>query len=157
MDLSVVCLVPGPHGRRKTSFSSQAAWVWGQPYRHYLGLDGGVGGELTYHNGTSPHTWAQTCIPSPYKYPISPYLCTVWNREIWVSVEFTKINANKRWFEQIGAIPTKYQSLRQDFDSKSPSICPRYARWGIPFDGCITPRPRPQETKRWYINHALPE
>ena len=43
------------------------------PYLQFLGLDGRyIGGELTYPNRTSPHTWGTNLHTVPQQYTISP-------------------------------------------------------------------------------------
>ena len=91
----------------------------------YLGLDGGLEGnchvlmEQGDYSPTYPSQIAHTSL-----------LCTVFDREIWVSVKFTKnfpkilntMKDNINVIEWIGTIPTKYQPLWEDSDGKSPSF-----------------------------------
>ena len=60
---------------------------WYMPYLQYLGL----GGDSRCPDGTSPHTWGTILRTIPLKIPHISLSCTVCDREIWVSVEFTKI------------------------------------------------------------------
>ena len=78
-----------------------------------------IGGEL-FLMEQAPIPGAQSCVPFPYKYPISPChaQCVT---EIYGCLDVT--------------IPTKYPPLVEDSDGKSPSfsnISSRYSRWGIP-------------------------
>ena len=75
----------------------------------------------------APIRGPQSCMRTiPFKIPHISLLCTVRDREIWISVEFTKIfpktfNAMKQ-FEWIGTTPNKYQPPQEDSDDKSPSF-----------------------------------
>ena len=113
--------------------------ISGMPYLQYLGLGGGI--DMSWW--TSLHNWGTILCTIPLH--ISPHislLCTVCDREIWVSAEFTKnfwrhfqhneredilCNVGQFWLttNPSGKISTPPFS----------NICPRYARWGIPLIG----------------------
>ena len=77
-----------------------------------------IGGELTYPNGASPHTWdTNLCTIPLHKYPYLPVVHSVWQRGMGICEIHKKNFQRKRMcmrFEWVGTITTRYQSFGED-------------------------------------------